>query len=238
MKAITRSKIQMLGLWMGAGYMATILVGWALIAGFVPPPPPTTSVEQVTALFQSDYTRIRIGMVFVMLSAFLFCPFAAVLSQVLARIEDGAGVLSYTALMGSIGNMVLTFYPAIWWLVAAYRPDRAPDLIYLMNDMAWLQFIGGLTIYLGMPFGVGVAAFCDTSPTPAFPRWFGWYTVLITLLMFPDQLLFFFHTGPFTWSGIFAMWLPVGVFTTWIILLFVLLRKDVLRERQHIALTE
>lgn len=232
MKTTTKSKIQMFGLWSGMGYMATILIGWALIAGFVPPPSPSTSVDQVAALYQADYTRIRVGMIFVMMSALLFCPFAAVLSQVLARIEDGAGVLSYTSLMGAVGNMVLTFYPAIWWLVAAYRPDRAPDLIYLMNDMAWLQFIGGLSIFLGMPFSVGLAAFCDTSPEPVFPRWVGYYSVLATLLMLPDQLLFFFHSGPFAWSGVFGMWIPVGVFTSWIILVFYLLRKDVLRERQ------
>lgn len=235
MKAMTKSKMDMLGLWMGMGYMVTILLGWAVIAGFIPPPSPSRGVAEVTALYQSDYTRIRVGMIFVMLSAFLFCPYAAVLSRVLARIEGGAGMLSYTALMGGVGNMCLTFYPAIWWLVAAYRPDRAPDLIYLMDDMAWLQFIGGLSIFLGQPFAVAVAAFSDDSPEPAFPRWFGWYSIMAILLMLPDQVLFFVHSGPFAWSGLFAMWIPVGIFTTWIVMTFVFLYKDVLRERRSLV---
>ena len=53
----------------------------------------------------------------------------AVLAQSLARIEGGAGVLTYAALLGGAGTMVLTFYPAIWWLVAAFRPERSQDLV-------------------------------------------------------------------------------------------------------------
>lgn len=231
MKITTKSKLQMFGFWSGIGYIVTILLGWALIAGFIPPPPPSNTVDQVAALYQSDYTRIRIGMIFVMFSALLSCPYAAVLAQLLSRIEEGPGVLTYTFLMGAVGNMCLTFYPATYWLIAAYRPDRAPELIYLMNDMAWLQFIGGLSIFLGMPLSVGLAAFCDTSAEPVFPRWVGFYSFLAIILMLPDQLLFFFHSGPFAWSGLFAMWIPVGVFTSWIVLMFFLLHKAIMRER-------
>ena len=102
-----------------------------------------------------------------------------------------------------------------------------------MNDMAWLQFICGLSIFLGMTLAVGVAAFLDTSKRPAFPRWFAYYSGFAILAMLPDQLLFFFHTGPFTWSGIFGMWIPVGVFTSWIVMTFYFMRKDILREMQE-----
>lgn len=232
MNPLTKSKIQMLGAWCSIGYMVTVFLGWAGIAGLLfPPTPPSDTAEQIAALFQTDFTRIRIGMVFVMISAMVMIPFAAVMSQFLSRIEGGAGVLTYSFLLGAAGNMVLTFYPAIFWLVAAFRPERAPELMYLMNDMAWLQFLGGVTMYLAMPFSVAVAAFCDNSPNPVFPRWAGFANIWTVVILVPDQLLFFFHKGPFAWNGLFGLWLPVAGFSAFWLLNFYCLRKAILRER-------
>ena len=33
-------------------------------------------------------------------------------------------------------------------VVESFRPDRAADLTQLLNDAAWLQFVGGLTPFL------------------------------------------------------------------------------------------
>jgi len=56
-------------------------------------------------LYDTDHTRIRIGMLIVMLAALVFIPFAAVVSQFIARVEGGAGVLTYTFLLGATGNI-------------------------------------------------------------------------------------------------------------------------------------
>lgn len=227
----TQYKIQLVGAWCGIGYIVSIFIGWLLIAGFMPPMSPATGAAQIAAVYQADYTRIRIGMIVVMISALLSIPFAAVLAQMLARIEGGAGVVAYTMLLGAAGNMALTFYPAIWWLVAAFRPERAPDLIYLMNDMAWLQFLGGVTLYLAMPLTCAFGAFLDASADPVFPRWSGFANIWLTVLVIPDQLLFFFHTGPFAWDGIFGFWLPVSAVAGFYVLNFYVVRAWLLRQR-------
>jgi hypothetical protein len=133
----------------------------------------------------------------------------------LARIEGGFGVLALSALVGGVGTIVLTFYPAIWWLVAAYRPERASELVYLMNDMAWLQFIGGVTLFLVIPCCIVVAALSDKSVNPIYPRWMGFLNIFLVMMTVPDQLLFFFHSGPFAWNGLFGFWIPLVAFVTW-----------------------
>jgi hypothetical protein len=230
MDPAARSKIQLFGAYCGVLYMVLLLIGWWLFAGFLPPLRPSTSAAEVAAIFR-DPTRIRVGMVLVMYSAFIFIPFAATVSHFLARIEGRAGVLTYTALLGGAGNMVLTFYPAIWWLVAAYRPERDAELIRVFNDMAWLQFIGGASMYDALPLAIAVAAFCDKSPNPVFPRWAGYVNLLVIMLILPDQLLFFFHSGPFAWNGLFGFWVPFAAFSLFFGLMFWLMRKAVLRER-------
>ena len=33
-------------------------------------------------------------------------------------------------------------YPAGWWLTASFRLDRDPQVVQLLNDIGWLQFLG------------------------------------------------------------------------------------------------
>lgn len=232
MIAATQSSIRMFGAWCGVAYIVSLLIGWWLFAGFLPAPPPTTTPEAVVALFGERTAMIRIGMVIVMFSALIFIPFAATIAHYLARIEGGSGVLSYSALLGGAGNMVLTFYPAVWWLAAAFRPDRAAELIYMVNDMAWLQFIGGVSMFEALPLTIAVAAFCDKSPNPVFPRWAGYFNIMIAVAILPDQLLFFFHSGPFAWNGLFGLWIPLVLFGGWFLVNFWLLRRAILGERE------
>ena len=231
MDAVAKSRIQLFGAWCGVIYVVMLFVGWGAVAGFLPPISPAAGAAEIAKLFGEDTTRIRIGMVVVMFGVLMMFPFTAVVAQLIARIEGGAGVLTYTFLLGAAGNMALSFYPPIWWLTAAYRPDRGADLIYLMNDMAWLQFIGGVTIYLAMPLSVMVASLCDKSPSRVFPRWCGYANGWIALMTLPDQMLFFFHRGPFAWDGLLGLWIPAVMFGIFFIMNSLVVRNAVLRER-------
>jgi len=225
-----RRKLQLLSAWCGVLYVLGLLIGWALVAGFLPPHRPSDTADTITAIFQTDYMRIRIGMVIVMFTALIVVPFAALISQVLARLEGSAGILAYSALLGGAGTMVLTIYPAVWWLVAAFRIDRSAELIYLMNDMSWLQFIGGVSLFYALPGGIMIAAFFDKSAKPVFPRWSGYFNLWVMLLILPDQLLYFFHSGPFAWNGIISFWIPLFAFGGWFLVMAYLLRKAIVNE--------
>ena len=227
--ALGKGKAQLLGAWCGIGYMVTLMVGWWNIAGFIPPISPSASAEEVAALFQSDFTRIRVGMIFVMFSALIFIPFAAAMCRELSRIEGGAGVLTFTCALGGAGNMALSFYPAVWWLAAAFRPERAPELLMLVNDLSWLQFIGGLSMYLAMPLSL-IGAMFLYGDTKVFPRWAIYLNAWTIVLELPGQLLFFFHSGPFAWNGIFGLYLPITAFTAWFVVMFYVMRKSAMQE--------
>lgn len=218
-------RVHCFGIWCGPLYVITAVISWGLLAGFLPPWPPGWSAEQVAAVFATDTTRIRIGMVALMFSAAALIPFAGAIARRVSHLERGPGVLTYCTLIGTMGTIILTFYPAIWWLWAAYRPERAPELIMLINDLAWLQFVGGLSMYFGLPVAVTILAFGDRSARPAFPRWCGYFNLWVMLLIIPDQLLFFFHDGPFAWNGVFALWIPLIMFGIWFFVTTYVLHK-------------
>ena len=228
----TKSTIDMFGAWCGIGYIVAVFLGWAIIPGFLfPPVSPSTSAGDIWASYQTNYGNIRVGMVVLMIGALVFIPFAAVLTRYMVRVEEGVGTLTITFILGAAGNMMLTFYPAMWWLGAAFRPERAAEIIYMMNDMAWLQFLGGVTIYLAMPFAITVAALSDRDQNPPFPRWAGYANAWLGVIIVPDQLLFFFHSGPFAWNGLFGLWIPAVVFSGFFIVNFFVIKSAVQRDR-------
>jgi hypothetical protein len=224
-------KLHRFGGWCAAGYLFALIVGWIIIAGFLPPPSPTQPPSRIAEIFQQDTLRIRIGMLFVMLAALLMIPVTASIVRMLTKIEGRVAMLSYSALLGGVGTMVLTFYPAIWWLWAAYRPDRAGELTLLINDLAWMQFIGGISMFMAAPLAIAFGGLADNRPDPIIPRWAAYANIFVCVLIIPDQLLFFFHTGPFTWAGLFGFYLPLSSFIAW----FVIINYVVLRSANQVV---
>jgi len=52
----------------------------------------------------------------------------------------------------------------------------------MLNDIAWLQFIGGLALIMPMFVVAAVVASKDKSDNPTFPRWFGYQSIMTFLL--------------------------------------------------------
>jgi len=233
MNSEAAQRLRMIATWTGPIYAIVLFTGWGLVAGMILPPwDPQDGPRQVAASYDGDIGRIRVGMLLLMLSALFAMTFTAAICDRLRALEGRTGILCWTCGLGGAGLMCLTFYPAIFWLVAAYRPDRSPELTQLINDLAWLQFIGGVTIFLALPIAVMVASFVDARPRPVFPRWFGYYSLWTMLLVIPDQLLFFFHSGPFAWNGLFGLWLPAASFGTWFFVMFAVLRRAEIADSQ------
>jgi hypothetical protein len=226
-----RRKTNLFGAWCGVFYCVVLLVGWWVVGGFFPLHKPSAGADEIAAFFRGDTVGIRIGMVMVMWAAALFIPFVATMADHVAKIEGGSGPLSRIVTMAGFANAMLTFYPPMYWIAAAFRSqERSADLIYLVNDIAWLQFIGGLSLAMPMFLTVAIAALNDKSANPVFPRWSAFASILTFLLLLPDQMLFFFKSGPFAWNGLFAFWIPLTAFCGWFLIIFYLMRRAVLRS--------
>jgi hypothetical protein len=208
-----------------------LLVGWLAVGGFFPLHRPSAGADEIATFFRDHGIRIRLGMVIVMWGAALFIPFTATMADFVARFEGRNGPLTRMMTLAGYSNAMLTFYPPLWWIVNAYRAQqRSADLTYLLNDVAWLQFIGGVSLIMPMYGVVAVVALADTSENPVFPRWFGYQSIMTFLLLVPDQMLFFFKTGPFAWNGLIGFWIPLTALGSWFITIFILMRRTLLQE--------
>ena len=219
------NKLQIFGAWCGVYYLVILGIGFWFFPDFIPPHDPAAGSAEIAAIFQADFFKIRIGMVINMFGALIIMPFSLAIAMEIKQVEGGTGMLTMWQLMGGLSTAILTFYPAMWWLLASYRPDRAPELIQLINDAAWLQFIGGLSIFLPCFITVAIASFMDKREQPVFPRWIGYVSIWSCVLFLPGQLIFFFHGGPFAWNGILGFWVPITAIMAWFFLMTYQIRK-------------
>jgi hypothetical protein len=224
-------KTNLFGAWCGIAYIALLLVGWWFIGGFFPLHRPDAGAAEIAAFFRGDTIKIRLGMVVVMWGAAAFIPFTATMADYVSKVEGRSGPLTKITTMAGYANAMLTFYPPLLWIANTFRArERSDELIYLLNDMAWLQFIGGLALIMPMFVTIAVTALTDKSANPTFPRWVAFASAMTFLLFLPDQMLFFFKTGPFAWNGLFAFWVPLSVFCGWFVLVFYLIRRSILGD--------
>jgi hypothetical protein len=226
-------KTNLFGAWCGVAYCVLLLIGWWVIGGFFPLHRPSAGAEEIAAFFRTDVLKIRLGMVIVMWGSAAFIPFTATIADYVSKVEGRSGPLTKIMTMAGYANAMLTFYPPLLWIANTWRSEeRSAELIYMINDIAWLQFIGGLALIMPMFVVVGITALNDKTSHPTFPRWTAFVSAMTFILFLPDQMLFFFKTGPFAWNGLFAFWVPLSVFCGWFVLLAYLVRRSILSDLQ------
>ena len=219
------SRIHLVGVWCGALFLASYIIGLWLLSGFVPAHPPTMSATEIAAIYKANANHIRLGMVFVMIAAGFYLPWTVTLSALIRRMENKSTFLSQTQLIGGLAASMFFVLPALIWQVAAYRIDRSPELILLLNDAGWI-----LTVTPDPPFFVQfiplvAAIFMNKNKPEVFPRWMGWATLWANVIYAPAMAAYFFMDGPFAWNGLFPFWLPLGTFVVWEITLYTLAWK-------------
>ena len=230
------SKSQKLCAW--SGIVAVMLFFSALVcSGFMPVPSPSLTQAEVVAMYQQNAGAIRIGMVQLMISGMFMSPFVAVISLHLRRIEKGSLLWTYTQLSSGTVGILLFIIPGVLFLVTAYRPDRSPELTYLMNDICWFLAIMPWPPAFMQNIAIGSAIISDKSPNPIFPRWVGFFNFWVAILFLPGTLIPFFKSGPFTWNGLFGFWLPAAVFGLWFMVMLPMLLKAIDRQAQEATAT-
>ena len=212
--------------WSGVICVTLFFAGF-VFAGFVPPLSPSLSVEEVVAHYQQHTTGIRIGMGIMLISSAFYAMFTAVISGQMRRIPGLSPTVVYTQLACGAFASLTFLMPAIFFLVTSYRPERSPELTYLMNDLSWIMLVIPWMPFMPQNFAFAFAIFSDTRPTPLFPRWLAFLNIWAPISFTPAILLPFFKSGPFAWSGLFVIWIPAFIFIIWFVLTSIMLSKAI-----------
>ncbi len=175
------------------------------------------------------------GIIVGLLGSSLLVPWSAMVALQVARMEQGRRIPLWAIFSFGAGcvNAVAFILPFIFWAGAFYRPDRSPELIQLINDITWLEFLMFFPAFSFQLLGVAKAGLTQRQGPPVFPRWFHW----MALLGSPGVISIFFLSGPFAWNGIIGFWVPVGSYMPFLVVTFVQFYKAIVAEKQYVVLT-
>jgi hypothetical protein len=206
--------------WSGPVGIALVLLGWMVLAGFLPPPSPDLSPQQVAELWAHHTNAKRLGMVMCVWGGTLYVPFTVAVGLLLRRTEVGERVLSTTqTALGTFGTVFFTLNFLIL-AVVAFRPARPSEITQQLHDLGFIMTFSPVAPFTLQYIAIGVAILLDRSATPVFPRWVAYANLWIGLLLVPACLIPFFKNGPLAWNGILSFWIPVVVFVAWFAVMF------------------
>jgi hypothetical protein len=216
-----------LGAWSGFVFMALFLLGFVVVARFIPPPAPSHDATWIANFFHQHATRIRFGMIITMAGAVFLAPFVSLITIQMRRIEGPNSILAWTQLaLGAI--LILEFlYLIFFWQTATFRVDRPAATIQTLNDLCWLPFTGMTGSFFLECILFAVVILRDKRRTPIFPRWSGYMTIWAATTVTPGTFSVFFHHGPVAWNGLLAFYVPVVAFGIWYFMMSLLLLRAV-----------
>jgi hypothetical protein len=215
----------------GLVFAVVLGIGAFGITGWLPPVDPSRDATAILAMFQEDRMSIRVGISVTALGAVLFWTFAAAISMQMKRIEGEHHPLSYIQMACASGGIMALLIPSYFWLALAYRPETmSPQTIQLINDFAWISFIGMYPPGFLQNICIGICILSDRRAEPIFPRWLAYANFWIALGFLFAALLPFFQDGPFAWNGIVGFWVLATEFFGWIILMWWFVVRAIRRQ--------
>jgi hypothetical protein len=212
------------------------LVGLLALARFIPPIAPSLGPAEVAARYANNTAGIRAGMVCVLAGGALYGAWTAVITVQLKRIEGRSSVMAYVQLALGAAFISIFVIPSVFWQAAAFRPEDNIEITQRLNDLAWLCFLIPVPVITVQGLAITLAIFGDRSERPVFPRWLGWFNLWAQLIFLPGTLIPFFKDGVLAWNGLLAFWIPVAVFTVWMITLSLMLFRAIKDEEQQYEL--
>jgi hypothetical protein len=214
----------------GYGCVAVFLIGFWLVAGFIPPPRPGASAAVVAEFYRDNRVRVILGMIISMAGATLTGPWIAAITMQLRRTSPKSTVLVLTQLILGV-NLVLEFILCLMiWEVAAFRADRSDESIQLLNDLGWIPFIGLTGTAIVQAFTIAVIILRDRREAPVLPRWAAYVNIWVGLSFFSSSINALFKNGPFAWDGVLSFYLAMVAFCSWYVVNSYVVLKALARQ--------
>ena len=203
-----------------------------LFPGFLHPMSPTMSAQEVAGFYRDEAARIRYSMILFNWFGVGLVPVVALLALQVRRMAHRTPILSYSLIACAGGPPALFLIANMFWLLGAFRPDRAPELTMLFNDLAWITFSVMVSYLIAQCLLLALAIYWDRNDTPVFRPWVAHFNVATAVALMPAAFTALALDGPFAWDGLLSFWLKNIAIATWIIVMGVVLGQTIMRQRR------
>ena len=209
------------------------IAAFFLFPGFVHPMSPTMSAAKVAAFYRDpeNLSRVRYSMILFNWFCVGLIPILTLIVMQIRRMAHRTPIFSYCMLGIMAAGPTLFLLADLFWLLAAFRPERNPDLTQLFNDLAWVSFSTGVPFLIGQSVILAVAIYLDHQSPPVFKPWVAHFNLLVAAALAPAAFTGLALGGPMAWDGVLSFWLRNVAIAVWIVVMGVVLAQAIYRQR-------
>ncbi len=221
-------------LWWTLPAAATVWIcAFFLFPGFMPPMSPAMSADRVADFYRdpANLPRIRYSMILFNWFGVCLVPILILLVMQIRRMAHRTPIFSYCMLGCVAGGPTLFLIANVCWLVAAFRPERSPELTQMLNDFAWITFTTVVPFLIAQSAILALAIYFDAPSRPVFKRWVAHFNLLVAAALVPAAFVGLATSGPLAWDGTLSFWLKNGAIALWIVVMGVVVGQAIYRER-------
>jgi len=197
------------------------IAAFLVFPGFTPMSPSLSALD--VAKFYSDpdnASRVRYSMIVFNWFEIGMVPLYAAIAVLMQRMSHRSGPLSYVYLASTLGSACLFAAANLFWIVAAYRPERSPEAMQLLSDLGWMSFIAPTGFLISQNLTLAFGVYLDRQPKPVFPTWVGHFNILAAIAFIPAAFAMNALDGPLAWDGFLSFDLRIWTFTIYVIVMF------------------
>lgn len=204
-----------------------------LFPGFAHPMSPTMSAQQVADFYRDpgNLTRIRYSMIMFNWFGICLIPVVMLLVIQMRKMAHRTPIYSYCMLACAAGGPAIFLCANLFWLLAAFRPDRPAELTQLFNDLAWVTFTVQVPYLIMQSLLLALAIYTDHQPRPVFSTWVAHFNVVIAIALAPATFTGLALTGAMAWNGLFPFWVKNIAIAVWIVVMGVVIGRQVYQRR-------
>jgi hypothetical protein len=214
------------------------IAAFLLFPGFVHPMSPTLSAEEVAAFYRDpqNLARIRYSMILFNWFSVGLIPILVLIVLQVRRMAHRTPIFSYALLGCASGGPTLFLIANLFWLLAAFRPERDPQLTQLFNDLAWVTFTSQVGFLIGQSVLLALAIYLDRQPRPVFKAWVAHFNLLVAAALAPASFTALSLSGVMAWDGLLSFWIRNAAIFVWIVVMGMVLAQAIQRERREQAM--
>jgi hypothetical protein len=203
------------------------IAAFFLFPGFVPPMSPKASPAEVAAFYSDHTARVQYSMILFNWFCVALIPILMLIVERMRLMAHRTPVLRY-CVIGVAGAAPIAFLTAtVFWLIAAFRPERSPEVTQMCNDLAWITFTCGVPFLIALCLFLAIAISFDAQDDPVFPRWVSYFNVAIAAALVPACFAGFTLSGAFAWNGFLSFWVRNVAISLWIVVMAIMLSKAI-----------
>jgi hypothetical protein len=239
MASLERPKIstsgELLLLWSLPVVWLIWVAAFVMFPGFVTPMSPRMSANEVAAFYfaPENLPRIRYSMIVFNWFGVALVPLLAMIAMQIHRMAHRTPILTYCFVGCIAGGPTLFCIADLFWLIAAFRPERDPQLVQLFNDMAWVTFTSQVAFLIAQSVFLALAVVLDRQTRPILPRWVAPFNLLTAAAMVPAAFSAMYLKGPLAWDGALSFWMKNIAIALWIVVMTLVVGQAVYRQRRE-----